>query len=103
VGTSTSNDVDGDARISQSNFEMDCKMVVDDVHNKKQNNSEYGSLIDDCRTIFSNHSDFIVAFTRCQANGSAHALARATLPHASHATFDVIPNCIITILQTFFY
>jgi hypothetical protein len=28
-------------------FEMDSKMVVDDVHNKKQNVSEYGSFIDE--------------------------------------------------------
>ncbi|PNX57625.1 cytochrome p450 [Trifolium pratense] len=56
-------------------FHMDCKMVVDDAHNKKYNLSEYGSLIDDCRTILSNYSNFIVAFTRRQANGSAHALA----------------------------
>jgi hypothetical protein len=60
-------------------FEMDCKMVVDDVHNKKYNNSEYGSLFDDCRIILSNHSDFIVAFTRRQTNGNAHTLARAAL------------------------
>ncbi|GAU51196.1 hypothetical protein TSUD_374470 [Trifolium subterraneum] len=70
-------------------FEMDCKMV-DDVHTQKHNMSEYGSLIDDCRTILSNHRNFIVAFTRRQANGSAHALARAALSHVSRATFDVI-------------
>jgi hypothetical protein len=80
-------------------FEMDCKMVVDDVHNKKQNVSEHGSLIDECRTILSNHSDFIIAFTRCQVNGSAHALARAAIFHASRATFYIIPNCITTIIM----
>jgi hypothetical protein len=80
-------------------FEIDCKMVVDDVHNKKQNNSEYCTVVDDCRTILSNHSYFLVAFTRRQANGSAHALARATLSHASRVTFDVILSCITTIIM----
>jgi hypothetical protein len=37
-------------------------------------------------------------FTRRQANGSAHALARAALSHASRSTFDVIPSCIATII-----
>ncbi|GAU39993.1 hypothetical protein TSUD_211140 [Trifolium subterraneum] len=51
------------------------------------------------RTMLSNHSDFIVAFTKRQANGSAHALARAALSHASRATFDVISSCITTIIM----
>jgi hypothetical protein len=73
-------------------------MVVDDVHNKKYNNSEYGSLFDDCRIILSNHSDFIVAFTRRQTNGNAHTLARAALSHTSRNIFNVIPTCIASII-----
>jgi hypothetical protein len=53
--------------------------VVDDVHNIKPNASEYGLLIDECRTLLLNYSDFIIAFTRRQTNGSAHALAQAAL------------------------
>jgi hypothetical protein len=40
--------------------------------------------------LLSNYSGFIVTFTRRQANGSAHALARAALTHAFCVTFDVI-------------
>jgi len=37
-------------------------------------------------------------FTRRQANGSSHALARKALSHASRNIFDVIPRCIATII-----
>ncbi|KAK2448162.1 hypothetical protein QL285_007458 [Trifolium repens] len=80
-------------------FEMDCKMVVDDVHKYRPNRSEYGSLIRHCRTLLSNYSDFVVGFARRQANGSAHALAKAALSHASRITFDFIPHCITTIIM----
>jgi hypothetical protein len=60
-------------------FELDCKTVVDDVHNNKPNASECDLLIDECRTLLLNYSDFIIAFTRRQTNGSAHALAQAAL------------------------
>ncbi|AES97221.1 hypothetical protein MTR_5g047250 [Medicago truncatula] len=54
-------------------FELDCKMVADDVHN--------------------------IVFTRRQANGSAHVLSQEALSHASRSTFDVIPFCIATIIM----
>ncbi|KAK2362458.1 hypothetical protein QL285_087521 [Trifolium repens] len=80
-------------------FEMDCKMVVDDVHKYKPNRSEYGSIIRNCRTLLSNYSDFVVDFARRQANGSAHAFAKAVLSHASHITFNFIPHCITNIIM----
>lgn len=39
-------------------------------------------------------TNFVVVFIRHQTNRSVHALARTTLSHASHNTFDVIPSCI---------
>jgi hypothetical protein len=74
-------------------------MVVDDVNNMKPNHSEYGSIIQDCRTLLNNYNDFIVVFTRRQANGSAHTLARVVLSHASCNIFDVIPKCIASIIM----
>jgi hypothetical protein len=73
---------------------MDCKMVVDDVNNMKPNHSEYDSIIQDCGTLLSNYNDFIVVFTRHQANDNAYALAIVALPHFSRKIFNVIPNCI---------
>jgi len=77
-------------------FELDCKMVVDDVHNSKMNLYEYGSIIQNCRTLLDHYNNFVVVFTRRQANSSVHALAREALSHASHNTFDVIPFFIAT-------
>jgi hypothetical protein len=73
-------------------------MVVDDIHNNYPNHSEYGSVIQDCKNILDLCNDFVVVFTRRQAHGNAHALARAVLSHASRSTFDVISNCIATII-----
>jgi hypothetical protein len=74
-------------------------MVVDEVHKYKSNRSEYGSIIRNCRTLLSNYSDFVVGFARRQANGSAHALAKAALSHASRITFNFIPHCITSIIM----
>jgi hypothetical protein len=79
-------------------FELDCKIVVDDIHYNYPNHSEYGSIIQDCKNILDLYNDFVVVFTRQQANSSAHALARVASSYASHNTFDVIPNCIATII-----
>jgi len=80
-------------------FELDSKMVVDDVLNSKMNLFEYGSIIEKCKTLLDHYNDFVVVFTRRQANGSAHALAREALSLASRSTFDVIPFCITTIIM----
>jgi hypothetical protein len=63
------------------------------------NQSEYGSIIQNCRTLLHHYNDFIVVFDRRQANSSAHALARTTLSHAFRNTFNVIPNYIATIVM----
>jgi ABC-type uncharacterized transport system substrate-binding protein len=73
-------------------------MLVDDVHSNKVNHSEYGLIVKSCRNLLQNFNNHEVVFTRRQANGSAHALARAALSHASHNIFDVIPSCIATII-----
>jgi hypothetical protein len=80
-------------------FELDCKIVVDDVNKMSINQLEYGSIIQNCRTLLHHYNDFIVVFARRQTNGSAHALPRTTLSHASRSTFNVIPNCIAIIVM----
>jgi type IV secretory pathway ATPase VirB11/archaellum biosynthesis ATPase len=61
--------------------------------------SEYDLLIVECKSMLSIHSNYVVTFTRRQANGSAHVLARAALSHASRITFDYIPICIATLIM----
>jgi hypothetical protein len=80
-------------------FELDCKMLVDDIDSSKNNYSEYDLLIIDCKSMFSIHSNYIVAFIRRQTNSSVHALARATLTHISRTIFNYIPNYIATLIM----
>jgi hypothetical protein len=49
--------------------------------------------------MLSIHSNYVVTFTRREANGSTHALARAALFHASRTTFNYIPICIATLIM----
>jgi hypothetical protein len=65
-------------------FEMDCKMIVDDVYNQKQKFLNMVHLLINCRTILSHHSNFIIGFTRRQANKSVHALAWAAQKSCSY-------------------
>jgi hypothetical protein len=79
-------------------MEMVCKLVIEDVHNGKENRSEYGMTLQNCREFLKNHNNYKVVFARRQTNGRAHALARASISYASRIVFDVIPNCIATII-----
>jgi hypothetical protein len=60
--------------------------------------SEYDLLIVECKSMLSIHSNYVVTFTRREANSSTHALV-AALFHASRATFDYIPICIATLIM----
>jgi len=76
-------------------IELDCKMDVDDVRNSKINFSEYGLIIQNCRTLLDQYNNFVVVFTRRQANGSAHALTQEVLSRASLSIFYVIPFILL--------
>jgi hypothetical protein len=54
-------------------LKMNCKMVVDDVNNIKANHSNYGSIIQEYRSLLSNYNGFIIVFTKRQTNGRVHA------------------------------
>jgi hypothetical protein len=45
------------------------------------------------------YNNFTVVFAKHQTNGTVHALARAALSHVSRGTFNVIFNCIATIVM----
>jgi hypothetical protein len=50
------------------------------------------------KNILHSYVFIIVVFTRRHANDSAHSLAKAVLFHVSRNIFDIIPNCIATII-----
>lgn len=71
-------------------FEVDCKKVVDDIHTA----NKYGSILDECRIILSLYNNYKVVFTTRHANGSAHALAKASTTYAPRTTFYSVHFCI---------
>lgn len=44
-------------------FELDCKMVIDDVHSEKLNHLKYGSVLQDCKILLENYNNYQVVFT----------------------------------------
>jgi hypothetical protein len=57
--------------MQQSVFEMDCKMLVDDIHYNKLDRYKYDSRIYSCRTCLLNYFDYVVVFVRQQENDNA--------------------------------
>ena len=55
-------------------LEMDCKEVVDACHSIRTDYSEFGSLIKECKTLFSHGTNLKLCFIKRQANRVAHAL-----------------------------
>lgn len=58
--------------LSNVNFEVDSKVVVDNVLDA----IEFGTIIEDCRRLFSLNPTFGVGFVRRQANVVAHSLGK---------------------------
>lgn len=80
-------------------FELDSKRVVDSFHSTRNDVSDLGAIIRECRTTFSSFfTNSRVEFIRRQANEVAHRLARAATFYASIHYFTVLPDCIQDVL-----
>ncbi|GAU17471.1 hypothetical protein TSUD_340140 [Trifolium subterraneum] len=87
-------------RLSDVDFEMDCKRVVDCLHSSRTYNSDLGDILRDCRVILAtNLVNSHVKFIRRQANEVAHRLAREATCLASFHIFIDIPTCIYDIIM----
>lgn len=88
-----------DMRFDNIDFELDSKITRDAFHSRKTDVSEFGSIIDACRDLFSNSfTNSRVEFIRRQANAAVHALAREATSLASPHIYYEIPLCIETII-----
>jgi ribonuclease HI len=88
-----------DMLLNNIDFELDSKITCDAFHFRRDDVSEFGHVIASCKALFS--AFFInsrVEFTRRQANGAAHALAREATFLASPIIYYHIPSCIETII-----
>jgi len=79
-------------QLSNVDFEMDAKKVVDYFNKGRNDISEFGAIMDECRKncidYFENSK---VEFSRRQANVVAHTLAREAISLASPHVFDDVP------------
>jgi len=81
-------------------FLLDSKLVVDAVNNNVSSNSDLGAIITQCRRLLDvNLHNSKVEFSRRQANGVTHELAREALLEANSQTFIEIPPCIYDLLS----
>jgi ribonuclease HI len=80
-------------------FELDAKRVVDSFKSQNSDATEFGNIINNCKTLLSNlYENSSVEFVRRQANEVAHNLAKAALLSASSQLLVTIPHCIEHIL-----
>ncbi|XVF40890.1 hypothetical protein PTKIN_Ptkin01aG0153100 [Pterospermum kingtungense] len=74
-------------------FESDAKIVVDAMPSSSVDNSEFGSVIASCRTLFED-DDFCLCSARQQANKVVRGLARAAYSYASPSVWNVLPKFV---------
>jgi ribonuclease HI len=85
--------------ISNVHFELDCKLVVDSIVDRTNNQAEFGTIISICKSLLSQSPNFKISFVRRQANSVAHSLAKVSRMYARHQVFDLIPSCIHSIVR----
>ena len=81
-------------------FELDAKKVVDYYNRGRNDISEFGAIVDECKRrccVYFEKSK--VEFNRRQANVVAHTLAREVTLLASPHVFDDVPLCILTLIS----
>ncbi|PNX90009.1 cytochrome p450, partial [Trifolium pratense] len=79
----------------QVQFESDSELLIDAIHSRRPDNSEFNSIINDIIPLMSSSNvNFEVKFVTRQANLIAHTLARAAKIWVSFHRFEIIPLCI---------
>jgi hypothetical protein len=88
-----------DLNLGPIDFELDSKIVVDSFFSSKSDSTEFGDIIKNCRSLFTDlYTNSSVEFIRRQANEVAHTLGRAATSLPSLHILVDIPHCIEHIL-----
>jgi len=74
----------GQLELSRVQIELDCKLVVDSIVDRTNNQSEFGNIIFACRSLLQQFPNFKINFVRRQTNYVAHSLARKSKLYARH-------------------
>jgi ribonuclease HI len=80
-------------------LETDCLQIIHALQSKSRNNTEFGIVINLCRSLLNLIPNCKVSHIRRQANRVAHSLAQATRLFASPQIFNHCPPCIETIIM----
>jgi ribonuclease HI len=75
-------------------LETDCFQVIQTLHSKTRNNTEFGIIISLCRRLLNLNMNCKVSHVRRQTNRVAHSLAQATRLFASPQVFNHCLPCI---------
>jgi hypothetical protein len=76
------------------NFQLDSKVVVDNFHSNKIDDTDLGDIISHCRKLFSScYNNSSVKFIRRQSNKVTHRLAKTALYIASSQIMVDMPYC----------
>jgi ribonuclease HI len=84
---------------SQVIFETDSKNVVDAIQHFRGGNSEFSSIISHINNVLLVHPNFMVKFSKRQANMVAHMLARVAISWPRRCIVNTLPACIETLLN----
>lgn len=68
------------------------------IHSNKADISEFGSIVDTCKSILHNQQIFQVCFTKRQANKTTNTLAKVTCFYANPSIWYFGPSFIHVLL-----
>jgi hypothetical protein len=72
---------------------------VDAIQHFRGGNSEFSSIIGHIKNVLLVNPNFMVKFSKRQANMVAHALARAAISWPRRYIVNTLPTCIETLLN----
>jgi ribonuclease HI len=85
--------------ISNVHIEVDCLQVVQAINNKLRNNTEFGIIIELCRSLLNMIQNCKFGYVMRQVNRVAPELAQATRFNDSPQVFEYCAPCIKTIIM----
>ncbi|PNX90774.1 60S ribosomal protein l23, partial [Trifolium pratense] len=75
-------------------IETDCLQVVQALRSRQKNNTEFGAIIECCRSLVNLYENCDISYVRRQANRVAHDLAQASRFIANLQVLNSCPSCI---------
>jgi hypothetical protein len=75
--------------LSKVFIELDCKLVIDSIVDRKTNQAEFGCIIFDCQALLQQHPNFKISFAMRQSNYVVYTLRQGS------QDCILVTNCLI--------